>query len=680
MSRYTKIMALSALTTSALVSTASAIEYTLDFEGSDITETKCSWLYGAMSRFQKEKNLNEQQRDVFNLFFPSNSLEGVQEDGYKASVIPSNPVTYDDPTLFNVVFKNGKITQEESQKLLKKVKYPFNIIFSKCEGTLDLNQNFKDNVEQLRIQDCEFTIAPDCFKDIKKLAFFTNEFTLQGERLGIDLNKSKFEQGLEGNTIHKFCKLETIIKSENKGKSKDDSEKNEKELSSRIKELEEKVSLLQGALDEETKKLKDSFRNNKKENEKLENENMELKGKIKKLNENLKAKEQINQILSTQLKPTPEVTKEQLTAFLGLSCPQLNFANERRQYKARIEVLGKQLSEMQELNGIQKLAFQRELNEMKLKNEQQKVAIDRLEIRNAKLMFENGRIQREKGNKEKSEKKLGDSLSKLQKEYEKLKAENSELTREFLKRSDICKKAEATLQEYKELKEENEKLRGAKGRVKELEEVKKELKKELEIIVKWLNLHIGLMKDLLKNTTTRSVTRDYLATIRYFEKQKEVQQELFGNEKSNEGEVNKKSGTKKGKWKDLTEWEKLVGFHQLFLDQKEIEEEDIKTKDWVEDDGKDYFEDQTNKQVEQSNSKGQYSQGRGGRGCYRGRGKQGNFRGRNNDYRSKNQYSYNNQYNNWYNDMDQQEYDEYYKRENETRMMDNKPRGGRRRK
>ena len=131
---------------SGFLPNASAVRYTIDFQGKAVDPQKCECFFKLLGDYR-----HWSPEDYWSRFNSGNcklSIENKEEDD-----------SYD------VVFKNGSITKEESQK------FPEtnldSLTFDECNGELDLSEIFQRSVGKILMEKCNFTIAENCFKYTK---------------------------------------------------------------------------------------------------------------------------------------------------------------------------------------------------------------------------------------------------------------------------------------------------------------------------------------------------------------------------------------------------------------------------------------------------------------------------------------------------------------------------------
>ena len=217
-------MALGALTTSALISTASAVRYTIDFkdkkggghiEASDLADF----------------------RDLINVLGPKKSLEDQKKYEFKFLIalgtkIPGTGLRFEhivesgDNSKVTIVLKDGILEDQEAKKLLDGVKMSFNIEFINCSGTLDLNEDLKEHAETIHFKKCDFKTVANCFENAKLLQFIDTKITPEDGRLGI-LKPTKVQVGGTNTVLRPLKDVvilerngETLCNSENKPEKK----------------------------------------------------------------------------------------------------------------------------------------------------------------------------------------------------------------------------------------------------------------------------------------------------------------------------------------------------------------------------------------------------------------------------------------------------------------------------
>ena len=132
---------------SGFLPNASAVRYTIDFGGKSIEYEKCEKFFDCVQL--------EAPRDIRDAY----CREALDPKYCKLSLTKKEDDSCD------VVFKNGSITKEESQKFPKA--NLDSLTFDGCKGKLDLSEIFQRSVSKILMEKCDFTIAENCFKYTK---------------------------------------------------------------------------------------------------------------------------------------------------------------------------------------------------------------------------------------------------------------------------------------------------------------------------------------------------------------------------------------------------------------------------------------------------------------------------------------------------------------------------------
>ena len=131
---------------SGFLPNASAVRYTIDFQGKAVDPQKCECFFNLLGKYAYYS-----PKDYWSRFNSENcklSIENKEEDDS-----------------CDVVFKNGSITKEESQKFPEA--NVDSLTFDGCKGKLDLSEVFQRSVGKILMKECNFTIAENCFKYTK---------------------------------------------------------------------------------------------------------------------------------------------------------------------------------------------------------------------------------------------------------------------------------------------------------------------------------------------------------------------------------------------------------------------------------------------------------------------------------------------------------------------------------
>lgn len=132
---------------SGFLPNASAVRYTIDFGEKSIEYEKCKEFFSYI------------QLGGPRAICDAYCQEALDPQYCKLSLTEEEELSCD------VVFKNGSITKEESQK------FPEanldSLTFDGCKGKLDLSEIFQRSVGKILMEKCNFTIAENCFKYTK---------------------------------------------------------------------------------------------------------------------------------------------------------------------------------------------------------------------------------------------------------------------------------------------------------------------------------------------------------------------------------------------------------------------------------------------------------------------------------------------------------------------------------
>ena len=593
---------------------ASAMRWIFNFEGKQIKASEFN-IYTEMLNFGDENPIPEtgkgKYKPTMDWLLEYYSFVKKQTEGMRTNRLKREDKE-DGESEITIVLKNGTLDVEEAEKLLYGVRMSFNIEFINCRGTLDLNENLKENANLILFQDCNFETAPDCFKNAKHLKFSDTTLTPKNGRLGFDENASIDFHDSFAFVFSKNMQLENAIalefaaqnpnkKQENVSNNVIESKENSKtEINLQTEGVKEKLLSLQTGCDSLNKELEEIKRNNK--------DGEQYKLKVTKLEKEVKDKDLIIENLKAIIK---------------------NLKAEVERLENNEKSIRKELSKtIQNKNTEQKVlsSTQKQLEDAKHNNETYKATIGNMKERNERLKKENEKLSKKQRCTEGYAKGLEALKEELEKEKEELEEENDALKGKIQKSSEAVQLAEKAIEENKKLKKTKDDLTNAKEKANdEIGKLKKDiktLKKLFEIAIEWANYNVSLM-DKMKERGTISSIKAFLGEADYWKKQQEIKKKLEGNEGS------KNLKTKKGKW--------------LEFDPNESKEEE-EAKGESEKESKDYFEIKTDNyfkgngfQEKNDCSRGfewnkrgsRYHRGRGVyRGNYRGSENQGNYRGR----------------------------------------------------
>ncbi|MBR1843607.1 MAG: hypothetical protein IJ793_01910 [Opitutales bacterium] len=558
---------------SGFLPNASAVRYTIDFQGKAVDPQKCECFFKLLGDYKYYS-----PKDYWSRFNSENcklSIENKEEDD-----------SYD------VVFKNGSITKEESQKFPEA--NVDSLTFDGCKGELDLSEIFQRSVGKILMEKCNFTIAENCFK-------YTENFEPNNSKLLLENGLFSIPDEIEdwnGNARIILPKRAEFANNTTL----------EAPLSIPFKAA---VSVLQHGLCTlgyyyghiEFEEFSLIRTENEKLRKELESVREEHKAEIEKLQRNLD-KEKDKRIsgvnsLQAQIKDAQKACKKT--------------KEELKEKNSKVATLLQALSVAQ--NEFETAKFEKEKCEKT--NAALKEKIRNFEIK-CKL------LESSKKNLGFQMKELQASNSELKKANENLGKENDELKEEISRRLETIQLAEEAVKRNKELTKANEKLRDAKeeanNTVKKLNKDIKTLKKYCKITTEWADYNVSLIGDMKKLGTIGNV-KVFLNEAGYWKKQQETKEKLEGNEDS------KNLKTKKGKW---LEFDPISFINNTELNESKEEEEE---KEEPKKESKDYFEIRTDNFKEdyfdeKENFQNQEKMIIGGSKKINERGNQRNYRGR----------------------------------------------------
>jgi predicted nucleic acid-binding Zn-ribbon protein len=144
---------------SGYLQTASAVRYTIDFQGNPVDQGKCKCFFGLLENYGLWRS--EDCWNDFNSKIAKLSVENKDEEDLR-----------------DIVFRNGSITKEVSEEFSQNicVKSLNSFTFENFKGELNLNPELQRRTETIRLENCEFTITENCFR-------YTKNFKPNGSRL-----------------------------------------------------------------------------------------------------------------------------------------------------------------------------------------------------------------------------------------------------------------------------------------------------------------------------------------------------------------------------------------------------------------------------------------------------------------------------------------------------------------
>ena len=477
----------------------------------------------------------------------------------------------DDNSKVTILLKDGILKNQEAKKLLNGVKMSFNIEFINCSGTLDLNEDLKNYADLIRFRNCKFKTAPNCFKGTKALEFLNTNLTPTDGWLGIDktteVGADKISFVLPQNVW-----LVNAIALEQKGKSIAEpsnknlgsisnnvieSEKNfETETSSRMQDVDNKLLSLQMQYDCLNEELKEIKRNNK--------DDVQYKSRITELEEEIKRKDLIIGNLKAEVKRL-ENNKESIR-------------------KELVDTIHNRNKEQEVLSSSYK-ATQEQLEDAKRNNETYKTVIEEMKNKNAQLKKENEKFLKNSKCAKNRMEVLETSKSKLEAINEKLEADNNALREEIRKSSETVQSAGKTLMEFKNLGNNNRRLKENLMKKKDEIKILKENREagngrilELESLLTVASNFINTVHPLLQNLRkSDEYIRNTLSEIGYDKEAKKYNQSL---KKLYESDEERKKRDKKGHWIDFDKLFPILDDHDDNEGEKEEKEKENDETYW----------------------------------------------------------------------------------------------------
>jgi len=451
---------------SGFLPNASAVRYTIDFKdkkGGGHIEASDLAGYVTLLDPTSVTLLNQTSRiPILGLDFESVAQTQALFKNSKETGVKHERVNPSDPGS-TIVLKNGTLDVQEAKKLLNGVKASFDIEFINCSGTLDLNEDLKENAETIRFDKCDFKTVANCFKNAKLLQFIDTKITPEDGRLGI-LKPTKVQVG-GTNTVLRPLKDVVIF------------ERNEffdTTLAPKNGRLGIDKTTTVG-IDGNNKffpyNMSLEIKRNNKDGE-------QYKLKVTELEKEIKGKDStINNLYTT------------------VQTLERKEANTRKEL---IETILNKSKEQGILSSLYKTT-QKQLEDAKHNNETYKATIEDMKKRNAQLKKQNEDFVKNQRSTKEHIKGLEASKSGLKAIKEKLEAENNALREEIRKSSETVQTAKKTLKEFKDLQERNERsLEASHNKSDKIESLTKNIK-EKDRKIRELEALLGIAGDFINN-------------------------------------------------------------------------------------------------------------------------------------------------------------------------------------
>ncbi len=450
---------------SGFLPNASAVRYTIDFKdkkGGGHIEASDLAGYVKLLDPTSVTLLNQTSRiPILGLDFESVAQTQALFKNSKETGVKHERVNPSDPGS-TIVLKNGTLDVQEAKKLLNGVKASFDIEFINCSGTLDLNEDLKENAETIRFDKCDFKTVANCFKNAKLLQFIDTKITPEDGRLGI-LKPTKVQVG-GTNTVLRPLKDVVIF------------ERNEffdTTLAPKNGRLGIDKTTTVG-IDGNNKffpyNMSLEIKRNNKDGE-------QYKLKVTELEKEIKGKDSTISNLYTTVQTL-----------------------ERKEANTRKELIETILNKSKEQGILSSLykTTQKQLEDAKRNNETYKSMIENMKKKNAQLKKENERLIKQ-GSTKKRIGGLEASKSELEAINKKLEADNNALREEIRKSSETVRTAKETVKKSEDLQRQNEWLaKTSNNKSGEIESLRKDIK-EKKRRIRELESFLGIAGDFINN-------------------------------------------------------------------------------------------------------------------------------------------------------------------------------------